>query len=77
MFGVSFYFDLLLSHRARDLYSCILYHFILQDSKERIGGIQDFDIAELLGDDILETARYKEMKERIQSDKKIEIFLCI
>ncbi len=70
VFGVSFYFDLLLSRGARDLYSCILYHFILQDSEERIGGIQNFDMAELSGDDILEIARYKEMKERIQSDKE-------
>lgn len=70
VFGVSFYFDLLLSRGARDLYSCILYHFILQDSEERIVGIQNLDMPELSGDDILETARYKEIKERIQSDNE-------
>ncbi|MBQ6995430.1 MAG: tetratricopeptide repeat protein [Lachnospiraceae bacterium] len=70
VFGVSAYFDLLLSRKARDLYSCILYHFILNDSEERIVGIRGFDWNELSSDDILETARYKEMKERIQNSKE-------
>ena len=31
VFGVTTYFDLLLSRNARDLYSCIMYHFIFQE----------------------------------------------
>jgi len=70
VFGVSPYFDLLLSRRARDLYSCILYHFIFQDSEDRTLGIRDFDINELSSDDMLEKARYQELKERIQTQEE-------
>lgn len=70
VFGVSPYFDLLLSRNARDLYSCILYHFIFQDSEEKVAGIRNLDIDELVGDDALETERYKELKERIQDSKE-------
>lgn len=67
VFGVSSYFNRLLSRNARDLYSCILHHFIFQDSEEKLVGITDLDIGELSGDDALETSRYMELKERIQS----------
>lgn len=70
VFGVSTYFDLLLSRRARDLYSCIMHHFIFQDAEERNIGIRDLDMAELSSDDTLETARYWEMKERIRENKE-------
>lgn len=68
--GVSPYFDLLLSRKARDLYSCILYHFIFQDSEEAFCKIRDIEMDELAGDDILQTERYKELKERIQNNKE-------
>lgn len=68
--GVSPYFDLLLSRKARDLYSCILYHFIFQDSEETFRKIRDIEMDELAGDDILQTERYKELKERIQKNKE-------
>lgn len=70
--GVSPYFDLLLSRNARDLYSCILYHFIFKDSEERFAGMSDFDRNELVGDDALNIERYQELKERIQNDKEKE-----
>lgn len=69
VFGVTTYFDLLLSRNARDLYSCIMYHFIFQDTEERNIGIRDFDRNELSSDVMLETARYYELKERIQTHK--------
>ncbi|MDE7416561.1 MAG: tetratricopeptide repeat protein [Lachnospiraceae bacterium] len=78
VFGVSSYFNILLSRNARDLYSCILHHFIFQDSEEKILGIQDFRMEDLSSDDVLETSRYMEMKERIQSNretKDISIYL--
>lgn len=68
--GVSPYFDLLLSRKARDLYSCILYHFIFQDSEERVASIRDMGMNELSGDDTLEIERYKELKERILNSKE-------
>ena len=68
--GVSPYFDLLLSRNARDLYSCILYHFIFQDSEERVSSIRDIGMNELSGDDTLEIERYKELKERILNSKE-------
>lgn len=68
--GVSPYFDLLLSRKARDLYSCILYHFIFQDSEERVASIRDMGVNELSGDDTLEIERYKELKERILNSKE-------
>ena len=67
VFGVSPYFKRLLSGKARDLYSCILYHFTFQDSEEKLVGIRDFDMGALSGDDALETSRYMELKERIQN----------
>ena len=67
VFGVSSYFNRLLSRNARDLYSCILYHFTFQDSEEKLVGIRDFDMGALSGDDALETSRYMELKERIQN----------
>ena len=70
--GVSPYFDLLLSRNARDLYSCILYHFTFQDFEERVGSIRGMVMDELSGDDTLETERYKELKERIQNSKETE-----
>ena len=70
VFGVSPYFDLLLSRNARDLYSCIMYHFIFQDSEEKKFGIHDFDMNDLSSDDALEVARYWELKERIQTKKE-------
>lgn len=70
VFGVSTYFDLLLSRNARDLYSCIMYHFIFQDSEEKYFGIYDYDMSELSSDDALEVARYWELKERIQNKKE-------
>lgn len=70
--GVTPYFDLLLSRNARDLYSCILYHFIFQDSEDGFAGMRDFDRNELAGDDALNIERYKELKERIQNDKEKE-----
>lgn len=78
VFGVSSYFNILLSRNARDLYSCILHHFIFQDSEANILGMQDFNMDELSGDDVLETSKYMEMKERIQSNyetKDISIYL--
>lgn len=78
VFGVSSYFKILLSRNARDLYSCILYHFIFQDSEEKVLGTQDFSLDALSGDGVLETSKYMEMKERIQSDretKDISIYL--
>lgn len=70
VFGVSPYFDLLLSRNARDLYSCIMYHFIFQDSEEKNFGIHDFDMNDLSSDDALGVARYWELKERIQTKKE-------
>ncbi len=67
VFGVSSYFNRLLSRNARDLYSCILYHFTFQDSEEKLVEIRDFDMGALSGDDALETSRYMELKERIQN----------
>lgn len=67
VFGVSSYFNRLLSRNARDLYSCILYHFTFLDSEEKLVGIRDFDMGALSGDDALETSRYMELKERIQN----------
>ena len=69
VFGVSPYFSLLLSRGARDLYSCILHHFTFHDSEEDIIRIRDIDMKGLSGDDVLETARYRELKERIQNSK--------
>ncbi len=81
VFGMSPYFHLLLSRNARDLYSCILYHFTFQDSDKAMDRIYDFDREELSGDDALESARYQEMKERIQNHggkKDISMYLaCI
>lgn len=68
--GVSPYFDLLLSRNARDLYSCILYHYIFQDSEEAFSKIRDIEMEELAGDDVLQTERYKELKERVQNNKE-------
>lgn len=78
VFGVSPYFNILLSRNARDLYSCILHHFIFQDSEDKSLAIRDLDMEELSGDDVLETSRYKELKERIQSNsekKDISLYL--
>ncbi len=69
VFGVSPYFHLLLSRNARDLYSCIMYHFVLEDVEEGrvdFSETHDFDLGRLSsGDDVLEVARYKELKGRI------------
>lgn len=70
--GVSPYFDLLLSRNARDLYSCILHHFIFQDSEDGFVGTRDFDRNELAGDDALNIERYQELKERILNNKEKE-----
>lgn len=67
VFGVSPYFNRLLSGKARDLYSCILYHFIFHDSEERPAVICGLDLDRLTGNDALEISRYMELKERIQS----------
>ncbi len=67
VFGVSSYFNRLLSRNARDLYSCILYHFIFHDSEERPAVICGLDLDRLTGNDALEISRYMELKERIQS----------
>lgn len=70
VFGVSSYFNILLSRNARDLYSCILHHFIFQDFEKKNVGIRDFDMDELSGDDALKISRYKEMKKRIQNNRE-------
>lgn len=70
--GVSPYFNLLLSRNARDLYSCIMHHFILQGLGEGNVGFpetHDFEMEKLSsGDDVLEIERYKELKGRIQEN---------
>lgn len=78
VFGVSPYFSLLLSRGARDLYSCILHHFTFHDSEEDIIRIRDIDMKGLSGDDVLRTARYRELKERIQNNKgERDISMCL
>lgn len=79
VFGVSPYFHRLLSRNARDLYSCILYHFMFRDSEEKPVGICDSDLDELSGDEALVISRYMELKERIQSHggvKDISMYLA-
>lgn len=76
--GVSPYFNQLLSRNARDLYSCILHHFIFQDPVEEMIGIPYLDIENLSVDDKLEMERYRETKERIENNQgKKEIFICL
>ena len=41
--GVSPYFDLLLSRKARDLYSCILYHYMVQHLVSRFFFVRDYE----------------------------------
>ncbi len=67
--GVSPYFNLMLSRYARDLYSCILYHF-------QFTGTEDWnhifveDSLSLSGDSALEAERYRECRERIANAGK-------
>ena len=64
--GVSPYFKILLSRKARDLYSCIMYHFAFRELSEESSVAYAPVTSELWGDDNLEAARYREMKERIR-----------
>lgn len=68
VFGVTKYFGLLLSRKARDLYSCILYHFEFYDAGEAKAGMLELNMERATNDDILALERYKETKARIQND---------
>lgn len=79
LFGVSPYFGMLLSRGARDLYSCIRYHFHFSDLLPDRGK-QDIEYLPALGgDDALAVERYWEYKERAQgleAEEKIRSYLA-
>ena len=78
VFGVTKYFGLLLSRKARDLYSCILYHFEFYDAGEEKAGMLELNMEGIANDDILALERYKETKERIQNNdegNRISLYL--
>lgn len=79
LFGVTPYFGTLLSRNARDLYSCIRYHFHLSGlltDRER----QDIEYRPALGrDDALAEERYWEYKKRAkgqETGEKIRSYLA-
>ena len=63
VFGMSRYFAIMLSRKARDLYSCILNHF---DFKEERETFLEFSEIELSGDKKISLMKFKELQERIQ-----------
>lgn len=78
VFGVTKYFGLLLSRNARDLYSCILYHFEFYDVREEKAGTLELNLEGAANDDILALERYKETKERIQNngaENRVDLYL--
>ena len=66
LFGASSYFDMLLSRGARDLYSCIRYHFKFVKPASEEGISERVDERELGGDYALEMEKYREYKKRAQ-----------
>lgn len=78
LFGVTPYFALLLSRSARDLYSCIRYHFKFSPPVPAVGKMPAEDIRQLEGDDKLEIEKYWEYKKEAQNaagDEKIRLSL--
>lgn len=81
LFGVSPYFDLLLSRNARDLYSCIRYHFKFTGTVAERGGIgrEEYrELSGLSGDYALEMEKYWEYKERVQDgagEEQVRLYL--
>lgn len=81
LFGVSPYFDLLLSRNARDLYSCIRYHFKFTGTVAERGRIEREEYRELSGlsgDYTLEIEKYWEYKKRAQDEsgeEQIRLYL--
>ncbi|MCM1412489.1 MAG: tetratricopeptide repeat protein [Lachnospiraceae bacterium] len=81
LFGVSPYFDLLLSRNARDLYSCIRYHFKFTGTVAERGGIERAEYRErsgLGGDYALMIEKYWEYKKRAQDgtgEEQIRLYL--
>lgn len=81
LFGVSPYFDLLLSRNARDLYSCIRYHFKFRSiaaERSRIERESYQESGGMSGNDALEIERYWEYKKRAQGkagEEQLRLYL--
>lgn len=86
LFGVSPYFDLLLSRGARDLYSCIRYYFkfssiVLEESKIEEKKLEERDYrrqGSLNGNYAMEIEKYREYKQRTQDrvgEEQIRLYL--
>lgn len=81
LFGVSPYFDLLLSRGARDLYSCIRYHFKFSSIVAQESGTEGREYQEpggLSGNYALEIEKYREYKQRAQDvagEEQIRLYL--
>ncbi len=81
LLGASPYFGLLLSRNARDLYSCIRYHFRLSGVSAEMGK-RDREHGRIPGgDDALAMEKYWEYKKRAQSldttDKMLPCLACM
>lgn len=78
LFGVSPYFGMLLSRNARDLYSCIRYHFHFSGFPMERGNQDIEDCWKLDGDDALTVEKYWEYKKRAQDGEiKEKIQPCL
>lgn len=78
LLGVSPYFRLLLSRNARDLYSCIRYHFRFSGVSAELGKRDTEQRWTPGGDDILAVEKYWEHKKRAQDlETKDKIQPCI
>jgi len=78
LFGVSPYFDLLLSRNARDLYSCIRYHFKFVKIAVAEGVEEREPYRRLSGNYALEIEKYWEYKKRAQDkagEEQIRLYL--
>lgn len=78
LFGVSPYFGMLLSRNARDLYSCIRYHFKFIGFVAERDRIEREDYREPGGDYALEIEKYREYKRRSEEttgEEQIRIYL--
>ncbi len=78
LLGVSPYFALLLSRNARDLYSCIRYHFNFTERTAEDGMIEISNCRELSGDYTLEIEKYWEYKSRAEDkvgEEQVRLYL--
>ncbi len=78
LFGVTPYFALLLSRSARDLYSCIRYHFKFLSTLPELHRAPTEDDTELNGDDVFEIEKYWAYKKEAANktdDEQIRLYL--